>query len=350
MKSHVILTRRALAGIIVASAAVALSQPAAAQGSWAEIEAAAKKEGKLTLYHNIRPAGIEDLLKSFRAKYPGIQTENIRSGSALLNERFRTEFTANRHIADVLISYADGPFMKEVPSWFIQWDPPEFNGNFPAAAKVADGRLYAVTQVREAIIWNKNLVKDADAPKEWADLLDPKWKGKLAFNQPWRSISVQQLLVYWESLGLKDVAEKMKANEVRLFEGSSGVIQAVVRGDAHVAHITDIPLNEMLADGAPLGFVYPNSGTTTSDSIAGVAAKAPHPNVARVFVNWLMSKEGQAELVRHSGLSGTRNDSPNLSHLPATSKLPKALDGMALLTPDAQKKLIEHWRTVFGVK
>ena len=90
----------------------------------------------------------------------------------------------------------------------------------------------------------------------------------------------------------------MKANEVRFFEGSSGIIQAVIRGDAAVAHMTDIPLNAMLADGAPMGFIYPKSGTTTSNSIYGVAAKAPHPNVGRVFVNWLMTKEGQAMLRR----------------------------------------------------
>jgi iron(III) transport system substrate-binding protein len=142
----------------------------------------------------------------------------------------------------------------------------------------------------------------------------------------------------------------MKANEVRFFEGSSGIIQAVVRGDAQVAHITDIPLNGMLADGAPIGFTYPKSGTTTSDSIAGIAAKAPHPNVAKVFLNWMMSKDGQAILVDQAGLAGTRNEAPPLSHLPATAQLPKVVDGMTLLTPEVQKTLIEHWRTVFGVK
>ena len=142
----------------------------------------------------------------------------------------------------------------------------------------------------------------------------------------------------------------MKANEVRFFEGSSGIIQAIIRGDAHVAHMTDIPLNSMLADGAPVGFVYPKSGTTTSDAVAGVAAKAPHPNVGRVFLNWLMSKDGQALLVEQGGLSATRIGAPALSHLPATDKLSKAVDGMSILTPEVQKPLIEHWRKVFGVK
>lgn len=348
MASNVSLTRRALAGLAAVGAALALAGPLAAQ-SWDEIVAAAKKEGKLTLYHNIRPAGIEEILKKFRAKYPEIKTEQIRLGSGPLNERFRTEFTAGKHIADVVITYADSDFMKEVPNWFAQWDPPEWKGNFAADTNI-DRRLYVLQQVREAIIWNKNLVKDADAPKEWADLFDAKWKGKVALNTPWRSISVQQMFAYWDKIGIKDAAERMKANDVKFFEGSSGIIQAVIRGDVAVAHMTDIPLNPALADGAPVGFIYPKSGTTTSNSIYGVAAKAPQPNAGRVFVNWLMTKEGQAVLVEEGGLSVTRTGAPALSHLPSTDKLSNAVDGMTLLTPEVQKTLIEHWRKVFGVK
>ncbi len=349
MSSPLPMTRRALATLGWVMAAALVASPALAQ-TWDEVVAAAKKEAKLTLYHNVRPAGIEVILQKFRAKFPEIQTEQIRLGSGPLNERFRTEFAAGRHIADVLITFTDEEFMKEVPNWFTKWDPPEHKGNYPEGTRVADGRLYGIQQVREAIIWNKQLVKDADAPKEWADLFDPKWKGKVALNTPWRSITVQQMFAYWEDIGIKDAAEKMKANEVRFFEGSSGIIQAVVRGDAAVAHMTDIPLNAMLQDGAPLGFVYPPSGTTTADGLAGVPAKAPHPNVGKVFVNWLMSKEGQAILVEQGGLAVTRKDAPSLSHLPATAKLPKAVDGTKVLTPERQKVMIEHWRKVFGVK
>lgn len=345
------LNRRHLLTAVAGLGVLAFDAPSPAHAqSWNDVVAAAKKEGKLTLYHNIRPAGIEAILKQFRARFPEIQTEQIRLGSGPLNERFRTEFAANRHIADVMITFADSHFMKDAQTWFAKWDPPELKGNFPDDVVTAGGHMFIVQQVRESIVWNKNLVKEADAPKEWADLFDPKWKGKVGLNTPWRSISVQQMFAYWDKLGIKDAAEKMKANEVRFFEGSSGIIQAVIRGDVQVAHMTDIPLNAMLADGAPIGFTYPKSGTTTSNAVAGVAAKAPNPNVGRVFLNWLMSKEGQAQLVEQGGLSVTRNDAPPLSHLPATAKLPKAVDGMSVLTPDVQKPLIEHWRKVFGVK
>ena len=332
----------------VVAVGLALLPGAAWAQNWDEIVASAKKEGKLTLYHNIRPAGIEVVLQKFRKAYPEIQTEQIRLGSGPLNERFSTEFNANRNLADVLITYAEDKILENVNTWFAQWQPPELK-NFPQGTSRSD-RMFAIQQAREAIVWNKNLVKDADAPKDWADLFDPKWKGKVALNTPWRSISVQQMFLYWEELGFTDAAERMRANEVRFFEGSSGVIQAVIRGDVAVAHMTDIPLNPMLQDGAPVGFTYPKSGTTVSIAIAAVSAKAPRPNVGKVFVNWLMTKEGQAELLEQGGLSVTRNEAPALSHLPATRDLPKTVDGLSLLKPERQTKLIEHWRTVFGVK
>ncbi|HRD76025.1 MAG TPA: extracellular solute-binding protein [Hyphomicrobiaceae bacterium] len=337
------------AGSVMALGVTLTLAPSATAQSPDEMAAAAKKEGKLTLYHNIRPAGIEVILQKFREKYPGIQTEQIRLGSGPLNERFRTEYDAGRNIADVLITFPDKPFMDKAPGWFAKWQPAEHKANFAPETSIGD-YLFVLQQVRESIVWNKNLVKDADAPKEWADLLDPKWKSKVGLNTPWRSISVQQMFAYWQSIGIKDAAERMKANEVRFFEGSSGIIQAIIRGDIHVAHMTDIPLNAMLADGAPIGFTYPKSGTTLSNAVAGVAAKAPHPNAARLFLNWLMSAEGQALLVAEGGLSVTRKGAPALSHLPATAALPKTVDGMSVLTPDVQKPLIEHWRKVFGVK
>ena len=349
MTGNIKIGRRVVLTGTAALAALAVAPAAGAAQAWDEVVAAAKKEGKLTLYHNLSPSGIEPLLQKFRAANAGIQTEQVRLGSAPLNERFATEFAAGRNLADVLITYADERYHQGVANgWFSKWTPPEL-ANFPSEV-TPNNMTFAIQTVRECIIWNKNLVKPADAPKEWSDLFDPKWKSKVGINPPWRSISVQQLLAYWDELKLGDTAAKLKDNSVRFFEGSNGIIQAVIRGDVHVAHMTDIPLNPTLADGAPLGFVYPQSGTTIAYGLMAVAAKAPRPNVARVFANWLMSADGQKHLQDFGGLAVTRKGAAPLSHLPATAALPKVVDGAKLLSPEKQKKMVEHWRTTFGVK
>jgi iron(III) transport system substrate-binding protein len=334
--------------VIAAAAVLALAAPAAAQ-SWDEVVAAAKKEGKVVFYNNLQPNGIEPLLQKFREANPGIQTEQIRLGSNPLIERFQTEFNAGRHIADVLLTFPDERIDEGFKQgWAVEWTPPELPSFPPEINRKNMG--FVLQQAREAIIWNKSLVREANAPKDWADLFDPKWKGKVGMNPPWRSVSIQQIIAYWEDLGLSDGAAKLKANDVRFFEGSGGIIQAVIRGDVQVAELTDLPLNPLLEDGAPIGFIYPKSGTTTSANVGMVAKNAPHPNAAKVFFNWLMTEQGQKYLQEYCGLPVTRKGAPPLSKLPATGQLANVKDGEAILTPERQKKIVDNWRQVFGVR
>ncbi len=346
------LSRRLFGQSLAAMAAsMFIAAPAFAQtDDWDAVVEAARKEGKVVFYNNLQPNGVEALLQKFREAYPGIQTEQIRLGSNPLIERFSTEFNAGRNLVDVVVTFPDERVFEGIKNgWALKWTPPEFKAFDPSINN--SDMLYTLLNAREALIWNKSLVKEGDEPKEWADLFDPKWKGKIGMNPPWRSLSIQQIVAFWEDkLGLGDTAQKLKDLDVRFFEGSGGVIQAVLRGDVHVAEINDPPLNPLLADGAPIGFIYPQSGTTRSDSTAFVSGKAPHPNAAKVFMNWLMTLEGQTYLQEFAGLPVTRLDAPPMSHVPATKDLPNVIDGLTLLTPEGQKKQVDHWRTVFGVK
>lgn len=338
-------TRRS---VMAGAAALAVSGQAHAQGAGLDLDAA-KKEGKVVVYNNWQPNGIEPLLQRFREANPGIQTEQIRLGSNPLIERFQTEFAANRNLCDVLVTFPDeriGEGMKK--GWMAKWTPPEI-GNF-APEYNEENMLFTIQHARECIIWNKQQVRPADAPKEWADLFDPKWKGRVGMNPPWRSVSIQQICAFWEDIGIKDAADKLKANEVRFFEGSGGIIQSVIRGDVRIAELTDLPLNPLLDDGAPIGFIYPKSGTTLSANKAFVAAKAPNPNAAKVFLNWLMTAQGQVHLQTYCGLSVTRKGAPPLSKLPATAELSNVVDGEKILTPERQSAIVDKWRSTFGIR
>jgi iron(III) transport system substrate-binding protein len=336
-----------LAACLIVASPFAFSQT----NDWPAIEAAARKEGKVMLYHNLNPAGAERLANEFRKAYPAIKMEMTRLGSAPLIQRFGTEFSSGRHLADVMITFPDQRIFDGMKGgWMAKWTPPELK-NFPAAVDhEQQNMLFNVQTAREGIIYNKQRVKPADVPQEWADLFDPKWKGRIGMNPPWRSVSIQGIVAYWDKLGLGDTAAKMKDNNVRFFEGSGGILQAVIRGDVHVAEITDLPVNVALADGAPIGMVYPKSGTTLSLGYMFVAEKAPNPNAGKVLANWLMTEKGQIFLQEFAGLAVTRNGAPPLSHLPTTASLPNTIDGLELLPPAKQKQIVDHWRTTFGIQ
>lgn len=336
-----------LAACLVVASPFAFSQA----NDWPAIEAAARKEGKVMLYHNLNPAGAERLANEFRKAYPAIKMEMTRLGSAPLIQRFGTEFSSGRHLADVLITFPDQRIFDGMKGgWMAKWTPPELKNFPPAVDHDQQNMLFNVQTAREGIIYNKQRVKPADVPQEWADLFDPKWKGRIGMNPPWRSVSIQGIVAYWDKLGLGDTAAKMKDNNVRFFEGSGGILQAIIRGDVHVAEITDLPVNVALADGAPIGMVYPKSGTTLSLGYMFVAEKAPNPNAGKVLANWLMTEKGQNFLQEFAGLAVTRKGAPPLSHLPTTASLPNTIDGLELLPPAKQKQIVDHWRTTFGIQ
>jgi len=347
-----------LAGLIAAFTASLVLAPLASAAQtaptaeqWAAVEAAASKEGKVSIYHNLNPAGAELLANEFRKARPDLNVEITRLGSAPLIQRFGTEFAAGRNIADAVITFPDQRIFDGMGAgWMATWVPPELKA-YPADVNYENkNMMFNIQTAREAIVYNTQKVKKADAPKEWSDLFDPKFKGKVGMNPPWRSVSIQGIVAYWEKIGLGDTAAKLKANDVRFFEGSGGILQAVIRGDINVSEITDIPLNTALADGAPIAFVYPKSGTTLSKGYVFVAAKAPHPNAGKVFANWLLTAKGQELLQKFGGLSATRPGTPPLSHLPATDTLSNTHDGLSLIPPAKQKEIVDHWRTVYGVQ
>lgn len=344
------LSRKLLSGALslgMGLAALGLAAHGARAESWDDVVQAAKKEGSVVFYYNVVPTCIDPLMADFRAANPGIQTETVRLASGAMLERIDTEFSAGRNLFDVAITFEDDRLKAGMDKgWMLKWTPPELP-NFPAEMN-KDNMLFALMNTRNSIIYNKNKVSAANAPKEWTDLFDAKWKGKVGINPPWRSVPVQELVAFWDKLGLGDTAQKLKDNDVRFFEGAGGVIQAVIRGDVEVAEVLDQSVNTMLQDGAPVGVVYPKSGTTTSYNMAFVGQKAPHPNAAKVLLNWLMTAEGQKSFLV-CGQSMTRNGAPALSHLPATADLPNVVAGSSLLTPEKQKTLIDHWRKVFGI-
>lgn len=330
--------------------AVTTTAPAIAQDQdWSQIEADARKAGRVTIYHNLPPPGDEPLFAEFRRAYPGINVEQVRLGSAALMQRFSTEYAAGVSAADVVLTVWDEALESWVDrGWVKQWIPPEASA-YPDEYKFKNS-IYSTQLYREVIVYNTNRIKQEDAPKEWRDILDPKLSGRIGMNAPWRSVTVQGAVAFWEkNLGIQDVAQKLKQNGVRFFNGSSGVLQAVVRGDVWVGQLIDPPVINALGEGAPIAAVYPKSGVPAIAGQIFVPEKAPSTAAGQVFTNWLLSKEGQTAMQEHVGSPALRPDVAAPKLVPATSELSIVLSP-TLLDPDYQKKLVEEFRRAFNVQ
>src|SRR6185503_8965281 len=172
--------RKALFLAVVA----ALSMPLFAQESTPAMVAAAEKEGKVVWYASVDVKVAEQVAKMFRAEYPKIDVEVERSGSERVLQRINQEYQSNIHNVDVVNSSDASHFLFwKQQKWLAQHTPPDVQ-KFPAQYRDPEG-YYATWRATLSVIgYNTNLVDAKDAPTGYADLLDPKWKGKLVKSHP----------------------------------------------------------------------------------------------------------------------------------------------------------------------
>lgn len=338
------------AALPLAGALVSLSLRSAwAQNDWSSVEAAAKREGRLVLYHNFAAASMERIVAAFNEDYPQIRVSEVRLASAAFYQRFGAEYAGGRSEADVCSAAWDDLLETwAAQGWMEEWTPPEAAA-LPEQMRFGQ-RFWAIQVAREMIVYNSAKVKAADAPKDWLDLFDPKWKGRIGMNPPWRSVGPQLAAAFVEArFGVKDMAERLQQLDVRFFNGSAGVLQAVVRGDVSVAQMTDLPLNAALADGVPVKAVYPTSGVPYTPILTFVPAKVKNPNAGRVMANWLMSVRGQRAIQELSGAPGTRKGLGPPKFVPANAQI-QLVDNRSLLNEQTQKRVVDQWRRVFNVQ
>src|ERR1700704_6583004 len=255
----------------------------------------AKKEGKVILYSSMDlPVG-EKLGKAFEAQYPGIAVQIERSGSERLFQRVDQEFASNIRAVDVIntsdashiISWKKngwlGPFITEdIAQHFLPQvrDP---------AGMSATARIYL-----SSIAYNTKLVKPEEAPTSWADLLDPKWAGKMVKGHPAYSGTIMtatfQLVreLGWEYL------EKLSKQRVMQVQSSTDPPKKLALGErAVMADGNDYNLIQLKEAGQPVEPIYPTEGTPTVSGPTGIFVSAPHPNAARLFQAWLHTRETQ---------------------------------------------------------
>lgn len=315
---------------------------------WSQITAAAAKGGVINIYHNIPPPGADQWLAGFHDAFPNVTVEATRLGSGEMQHRVTTEMSNGVYQADVVMTLWDDTVAKWVADgWVRAWTPPE--ASVMPANTIYRNSVYTFSGARAVIISNTAKVRAADAPKEWEDVLDPKWKGAVGMDPPWRSVIVQATSAFWEDIGIKDSARRLKANDVRFFNGSAGVLQAVIRGDIKVAPTIEGPVIGALADGAPVRVTFPKSGIPAVASTVMVPTKSPNPELGMLFANWVLSAAGQQSYQDIVGPPAVRPGLKPPKFVPANDAV-KIVWSTTLLTPERQKANIEEFRDVFGVK
>jgi iron(III) transport system substrate-binding protein len=253
---------------------------------------AAKKEGKLVWYTSTNVTESKPLLDDFEKVYPGIKGEIFRaSGEKTLN-RIITEARANHSEFDIVtISEVDALIDAKL---LAPYRSPEAKSFIPEF-KDPNGYWTAIYINYATIGYNPKMVSDKEAPKQWEDLLDTKWKSKLAIDQeqyPWFGT----LHKAWGRERAQKYMRALAKQNIQWRKGHTLIAQLMAAGEFPLGVVYAHRIEEMKHRGAPVEWVNTVNPIVVTVNAAGLSTKPQHPNAAKLFYDFLLSKPAQQRL------------------------------------------------------
>jgi iron(III) transport system substrate-binding protein len=256
------------------------------------LKAGAKKEGKFVWYTTL--TAHKEIAAVFEAKYPGIRVETYRSGSTDLLRRILSEAESKRNLADVIETTPPTLMVMRDNKLLMPYFSPYLTAFPPDAKEEADKDKVFWTTDRESLIgvgYNRNLMRPAEAPRSFADLLKPQYKGKIAVSGD--ETGVRMIGAMLRAKG-EEYVKQLKGLDITMHMISGGALHELLAAGETPASIS-IFRNHVLAAQAkgtptewlPLDLVVANAGGVA------IPMQTNHPYSALLFADFLISPEGQ---------------------------------------------------------
>jgi iron(III) transport system substrate-binding protein len=276
-----------------------------AQSQPKEVVEAAKKEGQLVFYSGIPIPDAQAILSALERKYPFIKTTFYRATGPALVSRIQTEQRAGSHIWDVMNSTGFEPYVLLEQGYFAKHDSAERN-SFPEGHKDNEGYWTTMYTSPMILSYNTRLVSAAELPREYLDLLQPKWKGRLGLDSSdfeWYA----NLRKIWGAEKAQKFLEGLRRQEVRLVQGRALLTELLTGGEIAIL-VNNFLQNAIEAKrkGSPVEMLALDP-VVSAAGLIGINKLAPHANAAKLFVDFVLSKEGQ-ELIVKTDRSSVRKD------------------------------------------
>src|SRR6186713_1973877 len=292
----------ALAASLLPTRVLSAAPPASAVTP--QLIEAAKKEGKVVWYTSVDLPLAEKIAKSFEAKYPGIAVRVERTGAERVFQRIGQEYGSNIHAVDVANSSDAAHFIVWKNKGMLEAYLPEDVAKFyPVEHKDPDG-MFASFRVWVCIIaYNTNLVKKEEAPKSFADLLDPKWKGKIVKAHPGYSGTIMTATYQMQrDLGWS-YFEKLAQQNIMQVQSSADPPKRLALGErAVMADGNEYNIFQIKEKNGPVEAVYATEGSPLIVGPTGMFKAAPNPNAAKLFQSFSLSREAQQLIIDVGGL------------------------------------------------
>ncbi len=272
--------------------------------------AMAEPSGKVMLYSSMQEAQLQAIEQAFEAKYPGVDMEYYYAGGGKLVTKMTTEAQDGGQIACDVVWLGDPSDYESFKAngWLMPYVSPETD-HIAKEYIDAEGYYTAGRLVTMGIAWNIGLVDEADAPKTWEDLLDPKWNNQIIMTDPAQASTTK----YWMAAMMQSEKygpaffEKLRDNGVELESGTTATHNRVADASYQVGICLDYVSANLIAEGAPMAFHYTTEDVVTMTSPIAIIKGCANEDNAKLLMDFILSKEGQEVLVANN-LVSVRDD------------------------------------------
>ena len=300
----------------------------------------ARKEGEMTWYTSLIVDQVSrPLSDAFQAKYPFIKVNLVRLETAAILQRLMAEQRASSVRVDVVAGDIAAP-MKA--AGLAQKFSTPYSTPYGAANVDPDGMWVSFRSSWQGIAWNTKMVADADAPKTWDNLLDPKWKGKMVWGSA-PDTGAPRLFTHLRKVLGEDKAlefiTKIQKQDVRTLPGSiRTVLDQVIAGEAPIGismAMHHIAISKSL--GAPVNGTSPEP-VMTRTGVVTMARNLPHPHAGMLFVDYLLDKDGGAQVMVKAQYNSAH---PEVDPLPELRWIQPSKNGKkeVILTPTEEEAM-----------
>jgi iron(III) transport system substrate-binding protein len=341
-----------LLAIAAMGAGIAAAPVMAEMPAWEKtLYEAAKKEKEFTVYtahYNTEEAA--KLCAAFEKKYPGVKCNFVRTTAQVAYQRFQQDLKANKPVASLFSSTDVGHYVDLKKRGILMQYKPNNLAKMVDSLKPyndADGNYHVTAAALMLITYNSSLVSEKDAPKNWPDLLDPKWKKKVSIGHPAFSGYVGTWVVLMRKLYGWDYFEKLEKNEPQIGRSVNDTVTMLNAKERWVAAGPEATTLLSRDKGNPLAVIYPTDGALLMVSPSGIPKNAPSPNAAKLYLEFLMDKEAAETQVKSHSLSVIKGIAPG--------KGAKPLEQIKVVRPTQDEivkgipEVKEKFRDTFGI-
>lgn len=312
------------------------------------LEGGARREGQVTWYvASIDSRNAETAGQLFTARH-GVKVNIVRAASQIMFQRLSQDLAQGAANADVFSSVDIANFIDlKQKNALARYQPENAAQVFPVFQRLdPEGYFHATVASVIALAYNTQKVKAADAPNSWTDLLDPKWVDKIALGHPAYSGFAGTWAAQMFKLYGKPYFERLAKLRPQVSRSLLDATTLLASGERSVTASPISPLVESADKGNPIAISYPADGSLLVQTPSAVMKNAPHPDAARLFMEFLLSADFSQLLV----MARYETMRPDVKPLPGV----KPVSEIKTIQPTLEDQtkgipaVAELWRDVFG--